>query len=212
MELKLQCHCGQKFKFDLEPVDGRVPFSVQCPTCGTDGTDAANTVLGQMFPQPIITPAVLSIAAVSPGTTGGLRVSHQASTAASPPPMMLPTEPSRYIQKSAMPTAAPRLQGNIFLGALGAFLGAALGVGIVVGLAVAMGFALSLLVILIGLFSGAGARILYRGSDSSLGGVAAIITLIASSGTLFFLFGFTAIMSIMALMISVSTAWKIGSG
>jgi hypothetical protein len=213
MELKLRCHCGQKFKFELEPLNGRVPFSIACPTCGTDGTDAANAALSHMFPQaaPAAIPVPATLA-VPVAASSGLRVSREAPAATAPPPVMPPPEPARYIQKSAMPTAKPRSQGNIFLGALGAFLGAALGAGIVFGMALAMGFAISLTVILIGLLSGAGARIAYRGSDSSLGGVAAFITLIATVITLFALFGFTAIMSIMALMISVSTAWKIGSG
>jgi hypothetical protein len=217
MELKLRCHCGQKFKFDLEPFNGRMPFAVSCPSCGTDGTEAANVVLSQMFPQaapaPIAVPAVLAIP-ISTASPSALRVNYEAPAAVAPP-MMPPPEPARYIQKSAMPTAKPRLQGNIFLGALGAFLGAAMGVGIILGFAYAMHFTLSAMVILIGLLSGAGARIMYRGSDSSLGGIAAFITFVASGGTLFFFLGLFAVMniaSVMAFLISVSVAWKIGSG
>ena len=48
MEIKIQCDCGQRFKFDVEPVNGRMPFVVNCPTCGADGTEKANEVLRQI--------------------------------------------------------------------------------------------------------------------------------------------------------------------
>jgi hypothetical protein len=49
MELKVVCGCGQKYKFDVEPVNGRMPFAVNCPVCGVDGTVAANAILaGQL--------------------------------------------------------------------------------------------------------------------------------------------------------------------
>lgn len=52
MEIKVQCDCGQKFKFDVEPVNGRMPFTVNCPVCGADGTARANVLLQQMPPPP----------------------------------------------------------------------------------------------------------------------------------------------------------------
>jgi uncharacterized protein YxjI len=50
-EIKIHCVCGAKYKFDVEPVNGRMPGPVQCPTCGADGTAAANGFLAQN-PQP----------------------------------------------------------------------------------------------------------------------------------------------------------------
>jgi hypothetical protein len=52
MEIKVQCDCGQKFKFDVEPVNGHMPFTVNCPVCGADGTARANVLLQQMPPPP----------------------------------------------------------------------------------------------------------------------------------------------------------------
>jgi hypothetical protein len=49
MELKVVCQCGQKYKFDVEPVNERVPFAVNCPVCNADGTATANTLLAQTF-------------------------------------------------------------------------------------------------------------------------------------------------------------------
>jgi hypothetical protein len=45
MELKIECPCGQRLKFDVEPVDGRMPGSITCPSCGADDTHLANAVL-----------------------------------------------------------------------------------------------------------------------------------------------------------------------
>jgi len=49
MEIKVVCNCGQKYKFDVEPVNQRMPFSVACPVCNLDGTHLANGVLAEVF-------------------------------------------------------------------------------------------------------------------------------------------------------------------
>src|SRR6267154_6111825 len=50
--IKIECGCGQRYAFDVEPRDGRMPHTVACPVCGTDGTGAANEVIAQTI-QPI---------------------------------------------------------------------------------------------------------------------------------------------------------------
>ena len=45
MPVKIQCSCGQRYAFDIEPVCGRMTSSVACPVCGADGTTAANEVI-----------------------------------------------------------------------------------------------------------------------------------------------------------------------
>lgn len=42
MPVKIQCGCGQRYAFEIEPVCGRMPDRVACPVCGADGTSAAN--------------------------------------------------------------------------------------------------------------------------------------------------------------------------
>lgn len=49
MELKVVCQCGQKYKFDVEPVNGRMPFPVNCPVCNLDGTSTANAMLAEIL-------------------------------------------------------------------------------------------------------------------------------------------------------------------
>ena len=43
--IKIICGCGQKYAFDVSPVNGRMPGPVQCPRCGADGTAVANAII-----------------------------------------------------------------------------------------------------------------------------------------------------------------------
>jgi hypothetical protein len=52
MELKIVCQCGQKYKFDVEPVNGRMPVAVNCPTCNAEGTAAANAIVRRRSQKP----------------------------------------------------------------------------------------------------------------------------------------------------------------
>ena len=47
MEIKVQCGCGAKYSFDIEPVNGEMPITIACPKCGADGTPAANAIIQQ---------------------------------------------------------------------------------------------------------------------------------------------------------------------
>ncbi len=71
--IKIECACGQRYAFDVEPVEGRVPSPVACPTCGVDGTAAANAVIA----------GTLSVPAATQRTPGSLRVA-AAPVAAAP--------------------------------------------------------------------------------------------------------------------------------
>jgi hypothetical protein len=53
MEIKVTCNCGTKYGFEVEPVNGRMPAPVNCPSCGTDGTAQANeTIRASLAPSP----------------------------------------------------------------------------------------------------------------------------------------------------------------
>ncbi len=45
MEIKILCACGTKYKFDVEPVQGQMPWPVKCPTCNADATAKANELI-----------------------------------------------------------------------------------------------------------------------------------------------------------------------
>ena len=85
MEIKIQCGCGTKYKFDVEPVNGRMPTKVQCPSCGADGTTDANQILAQKIPylRPSVqllesTPVAAAPSAPAP-VSSGLRISGSTS-------------------------------------------------------------------------------------------------------------------------------------
>lgn len=215
MELKVVCNCGQKYKFDVDPVNRLMPFAVNCPVCGGDGTALANALLAQQ-PAPPPIPAVPAPPA-PPASGGGLRIS-----AAAPAPAALPlTGPAAAPASSRpapripayVPQAAAKSSGefNLGLGILGALLGAGTGAALLFVIAVALGFRIPFIGLITGLLAGYGARWLYKGTDHALGVITAVITFVFLGGTLFLLFGIFAIGSIISLLVSVSVAYRIAS-
>jgi hypothetical protein len=47
MNIKIQCACGTRYSFEVEPVAGQMPWTVQCPACHADGTAAANQIISE---------------------------------------------------------------------------------------------------------------------------------------------------------------------
>src|SRR5579862_8983119 len=43
--VKIVCSCGQKYAFDVYPLNGRMPSPIKCPVCGVDGTSVANEII-----------------------------------------------------------------------------------------------------------------------------------------------------------------------
>lgn len=67
MEIKIECACGQPFAFDVEPVNGRMPCEVNCPSCGAPATAQANALIRQQLPPiPVATAARLAPASTAP--------------------------------------------------------------------------------------------------------------------------------------------------
>jgi outer membrane protein assembly factor BamB len=52
MTIKIQCPCGSKYSFEVDPVEGRMPFAVHCPTCHAEGTDTANQFIAEAAGKP----------------------------------------------------------------------------------------------------------------------------------------------------------------
>lgn len=86
IQVKIQCGCGQPYAFDVEPVLNQMPSAVACPSCGADGTVAANAYLAQNAPaeKPVIVvppPVRVPGSAARPAgssATGATMVSHAA--------------------------------------------------------------------------------------------------------------------------------------
>jgi hypothetical protein len=80
--IKIQCSCGQRYSFEIEPVNGAMPSPVACPVCGADGTEAANGAITQ----------ALAAAPVATAAPAGLVLDPMAGSAAS---MSAPAGPPR---------------------------------------------------------------------------------------------------------------------
>lgn len=63
--IKIECVCGQSYAFEIEPINGRMPHAIACPTCSADGTAAANSIITQTLPQavPLAVPVATPVAA-----------------------------------------------------------------------------------------------------------------------------------------------------
>ena len=217
MELKVVCNCGQKFAFDVEPVNGRMPVSVSCPGCGRDGTQAANDLLSQHFPNqaPPIPMAIAVQPAVAAAPTvpaGRLQINRSAPAAAvTPPPLAAPeliTSARSPVRATALKPKAEK-EYSLGLGIAGAIVGAALGAGLMYGFFAMTDFRFPLMGTAIGALTGLGARILARGTDMTLGAIAGAIAFLATGGTLYLMFGDIAGAFILSMIVSVILAFKI---
>lgn len=90
ISIKINCACGQRYAFDVEPVQGLMPHAVACPVCNADGTASANAMMAQSLSAP---------APVAPARAGGLRLRGGATESSATPAVTGPSTPraaSRY--------------------------------------------------------------------------------------------------------------------
>jgi hypothetical protein len=179
LELKIQCAgCGQKYKFDVEPVNGRMPWAVQCPVCKADGTETANAALAGIMPEGSSRAA--SAVRVS---SGPMRISAAATGEASSqgafvapelPPLTIPP-----MVRTAPVQSVALAKLNFNLGIVGAIAGALIGmIGWYLLIRVVhhtIGYA----AVGVGALAGFGARLLAKQGSHSLGIVAAICGVVA---------------------------------
>jgi hypothetical protein len=184
MEIKIECFCGQHYKFDVEPENGQMPVEVACPGCGADGTEAANHFIRQALslqaPVPVPTPpsrAALRIGSPAPGGT---------APAVEEPPVQIVPAPAPTASGRAATVAAPvapRKKGSFSLGLLGGVMGTALGVAVWLAIFYATDLGsrgiLKLFAIAVGFSAGLGARLLSRDEGSKdLGYITAAIAFV----------------------------------
>lgn len=95
MVIKLKCSCGQKYAFEVEPVNGRMEATVACPACGADGTATANQVIAQNLAEQAQT-MPSDVQSSSPGESAPMEVVQP-----------LPAEPAPATPQAPAPTPAP---------------------------------------------------------------------------------------------------------
>ncbi len=109
INVNIQCSCGQKFGFEVEPINGRMPWDVKCPGCGADQTNAANEIIAREigsqppplrlpgrseppFPEPPFPthdPELIGRGGTMAGNPARLRVDWARSLATRPAPLVL---------------------------------------------------------------------------------------------------------------------------
>ena len=205
MELKIRCDCGQKYKFDVEPVNGRMPFTVACPICGADGTEKANAILRETIVHQIPAPPA-SLPQTPPPLApepARLRINIPSAGAPSPsaPPPISPlstapaplSRPMTSVAQPAVPGAQtqPGRKPSFALGLLGALIGASVGAVIYFAIFKITGpfFMLRYVLALgVGGLTGWLAHVLGKGEGSKeLGGLAALFTIIGILAAQYFL-------------------------
>jgi hypothetical protein len=99
--VKVECDCGQRYAFDVEPVHGRMPAPVVCPVCGADGTAKANIILAQSAV------AVPRASLAAPAMRVALAAPVALAVAAPPPPMPPSLPPPRAVTAAPPPIPVP---------------------------------------------------------------------------------------------------------
>jgi hypothetical protein len=103
--VKVECDCGQRYAFDVEPVHGRMPSPVACPLCGADGTPKANAILSRAA---VAAPAAVLIAPAPVGIAAAPSPVFAAAALpvpAAPPP--IPVRSGLSLASPAVAVAAP---------------------------------------------------------------------------------------------------------
>lgn len=106
MDVKIQCACGSRYRFPVEPVNGQVPAALTCPNCGADWTAWVNEWIRSQTaeagpPQPT-TPSADAPAA-SP--TPSVQIQQQLTTPAAPAAPM-PAPETQAVRSTAATTHA----------------------------------------------------------------------------------------------------------
>jgi hypothetical protein len=94
---------------------------------------------------------------------------------------------------------------------VGAVVGAAIGSGLMYGFYALTGFRFPLMGTGVGILTGLGARILYRGTDNVLGAISGGVAAAAVVGALYAMYGEFPVFNIISVIISVSFAYKIAA-
>jgi|SRR5579859_3324900 len=102
MNVKIQCACGTKFAFEVEPVNGRMPMNVNCPGCNASALDLANAEIARQLaaasapPAARITVPPATIRAAAPAAPPG---------AAAPSPIGVPRASGGALRISKPPSS-----------------------------------------------------------------------------------------------------------
>jgi hypothetical protein len=92
--VKIECACGQNYAFDVEPMNGRMPSAVACPSCAADGTAAANDFISRQLDLTVAS-APATVSAAAPAQMRLARAQVQAQTGPGVSPAVAPDDAGR---------------------------------------------------------------------------------------------------------------------
>ncbi len=92
--VKIVCSCGQKYAFDVYPLNGRMPSPIRCPVCGVDSTTVADEIIALA-----LKPPALPVPAAPPPPP--------AAPTPAPLPSLSPPPPTPLIIRPRTLTSAP---------------------------------------------------------------------------------------------------------
>ena len=130
---------------------------------------------------------------------------------------------SRWMRKDTPPPISPVPAGNsegsvvatgefnMQRGVMGALAGAILGAAAMYGFFKLTDFRFPLLGVGIGALTGYGAKLLYKGTDHTLGIISGALAMVAVVGTLFLMYGDFPPLNIISVVVSVSVAYRIAA-
>jgi len=184
IEIRVQCDCGQRFKFDIEPPNGLMPYTVNCPVCGADGTQKANGILAQTMGQAV--PARVA----SPPMRVAVTPPPAASSVTAPPPapsaslveVPSPESPSPAPMAVKGAASAPKPAQNFAIGVLGAVACGTVAMIAWFLLIKVTGYEIGFAAWGVGLLTGFGARVLAKAGSTALGLTAGACAFLAILG------------------------------
>jgi PQQ-like domain len=126
MTLKFDCRCGTRIGLDVEPEEGRMPTSLDCPSCGADVTELANGEIAvQRAASTAAAPARPSMrivrhagpaaaAADSPAPAAPVQAEPAAAPRKAPPrPARTESKPPGFLARNALSLAGLAVLGGI---------------------------------------------------------------------------------------------------
>lgn len=172
MEIKVPCNCGSKYKFDVEPVNGQMPHVVNCPSCGADGTDYANSV---------IEGALQSGAPSESGAQPRIRLNVRTPSAQPEAAPVAQTYSAPAPETLSLRQDAPK-EKSIYLGVLGAAIAGFIGMMAWFYLIKWTGYEIGYAAWGVGFLTGVGARVVGCKGTTALGIFAGTCALLAIIG------------------------------
>lgn len=173
MLVNVECPCGQPYEFEVEPVNGKMPVEVRCPSCGADGTELANAFIARNLSSQPVAPGAPAVRAETPLKVSSASVAPPASPAGLVRSQVLSTP------KSAGTASA---QSNLMPGVLGAVGGGLVGMIGWYLLIKWTGYEIGYAAWGVGVLTGLGARMLSREGNKVLAVVAAVCAFAAVVG------------------------------